>query len=110
MRHGLHQARDDLAPLHPVAFIQDTFDAHQDHLRLSMLGLTQGQQAVMRLNMERNILSRVWRGPGLPSSNIGLETITGRDDRIAWEDVLNDPNMSEVSPALHETAEARLRL
>lgn len=81
--------KDELTAKHPVEFIQQNFDVNQDNMRLSMLALTQGQHAVMRINMERNLASRVWRGPGLPSSKLGLETLLGRDDMISFEDVLN---------------------
>lgn len=43
----------------------------------------------MRLEMEREVLSKFKRLPGLPSSFVGLETILGTDEDIDFEDYLN---------------------
>lgn len=53
-----------------------------------MMGQIYGKHLPMQIRMELDILSQVKRLPGLPSSNIGLETILGRDETIDFEDYL----------------------
>ncbi|CAG8820878.1 7817_t:CDS:2, partial [Racocetra persica] len=48
-----------------------------------------GTPAPIRHLMERSIVSRVQRLPGLPSSNFGLEILMGKDETIEFEDFLN---------------------
>lgn len=54
-----------------------------------MTARTFGIAAAMRLKTERDLLAQYQRAPGLPSSNIGLETVLGLDETIEFEDILN---------------------
>eukprot|EP01137_Pigoraptor_chileana_P001600 Opistho-2@39466 len=110
MRFGLHHTITDIAPKHPIEVIQERFDSNSDALRLAMLGKVQGSQAVMRMRMERNILSSVGgRMPGMDSNRLGLETINGTDTLLAgFEDILNDPREALSMGAPHDMMEARL--
>lgn len=80
--------------------------------RLDTIAKLYGIAAAMRLKTERDILSRVCRAPGLPSSMVGLETVLGTDETIEFEDVLNDPQERPDMPLIpvHERMEARLGL
>lgn len=57
--------------------------------RLQATARTFGIAAAMRLKTERDLLAQYQRAPGLPSSNIGLETVLGLDETIEFEDILN---------------------
>lgn len=52
------------------------------------MGQMYGKHLPMQIRMELDILSQVQRLPGLPNSNLGMETILGRDDKIDFEDYL----------------------
>ena len=52
------------------------------------MGNVYGSHLPMRVQMEMNIVAQVQRPPGLPSHNVGLETILGRDETIDFEDYL----------------------
>lgn len=54
---------------------------------------------------------RVERLPGLPSSRLGLESLTGELDDFSFASYLNVPSESEAVPTdLHSTMEKRLGL
>jgi len=60
-----------------------------------VMGNVYGSHLPMRVRMEMNIVAQVRRPPGLPSHNVGLETILGRDETIDFEDYLGAPEFSE---------------
>ena len=49
---------------------------------------TYGAHLPMQVRMEVDILSQAKRLPGIRSSNVGIETILGRDETIDFEDYL----------------------
>jgi hypothetical protein len=60
---------------------------------------TYGMHLPMRIRMELDILSQAKRLPGIRSSNIGAETILGRDETIDFEDFLGSTCTSQFCPA-----------
>ena len=54
--------------------------------------------------------SQVQRLPGLPSSFVALDTVTGRSEIIDHQDVLNLPSERPVEPkfSLHDALEVKL--
>ncbi len=55
--------------------------------------------------------ARVERLPGLQSSKLGLESLTGELDDFSFDSYLNLPSESEVAPPdVHSVMEARLGL
>ena len=51
--------------------------------------MVHGPGVAMRMRMERAMLKQFQRVPGLPSSFAGLDTVTGRDTTIDFDDILN---------------------
>jgi len=109
LKHGIAPLKNENIVAHPVQHIQKNW-IHDELTRENFaLKRVFGTQMVMRLEMEREILSQFKRLPGLDSSFVGLETIMGTDEDIDFEDYLDDPRTSEVSPpSMHEVMEARL--
>jgi proteasome maturation protein len=59
--------------------------------------------------IERQILGKFMRLPGLPSSKLGLESLTGELDTFAFESYLGLPEHGVDQPVeLHSQMEARL--
>lgn len=75
---------------------------------MSILRNTQGLHAPMRLKMELNAASKIGRLPFLPSSNIMIDVLTGRDIEIGFEDFLNIADFREVSGQPHAMIEKSL--
>ena len=83
---------------HPVEAIQQNWLRDQLETKHMIMAHTYGMHLPMRIRMELDILSQAKRLPGIRSSNVGAETILGRDETIDFEDYLGTPDMSEVAP------------
>lgn len=58
-------------------------------MNFQILRSVQGIHAPLRLMMERKMASKVGHLPILPSSNVMLETLEGRDETIDFNDLYN---------------------
>jgi len=100
-------------PCHPVDLMQQTHEKNTESLHQFTLSNVYGYHMVMKLQMEKAILSQFQRLPGLPSSFCGLETLIGNDEDIDFDDYLNDPLISaegERKGGIEEVVEERLHL
>ncbi len=76
-----------------------------------MLRDVYGEALPLRMHIEEQILGRVQRLPGLPSSRLGLEAMTGALDDFGFESYLGLPEYSdEQPPSVHAQMEARFKL
>lgn len=75
-----------------------------------MLRNTQGLHAPMRIAMERKAASKIGHLPFLPSSNVMIESLTGRDLEIGPEDIFNTSEFCEVAGQPHAVVEKSLGL
>ncbi|KAK7097256.1 proteasome maturation protein-like [Littorina saxatilis] len=110
MLHGFNRthAAQGLVSSHPLEFSEKNWLSHQQKMDTVMLKNTQGIHAPMRLHMEQHFAQKMQRLPCLPSSNILLDTLTGRDEMIGFEDILNDPSLAETVGEPHILMEKRL--
>ncbi|GJP43584.1 hypothetical protein CLOM_g3029 [Closterium sp. NIES-68] len=111
MRFGLGQLRDEVTAAHPVEEIQRQRLKEHEGLVDMNLGRVYGSAFPAQLHMERQILSKVKRLPGLPSSHLGLQSMMGTLDELAVEDVVGYGDKVEIPLVdLHEMMEYRLGL
>lgn len=85
----------------------------QAQTKRTLLERAYGSAFPMKMDIERQILTRFQRPTGLiPSSMLGLESLTGELDEFGFEDFLNDPKESDtfVPRDMHESMEVRLGL
>jgi len=82
---------------HPVETIQQNWLRDSLETKHYIMAQTYGSHLPMQIRMELDILSQAKRLPGMRSSNIGAETILGRDETIDFEDYLGTPDMSETT-------------
>jgi proteasome maturation protein len=62
-----------------------------------------------RMQIEQQILDRFERLPGVLSSKLGLEALTGTLDEFSFESYIGLPELSEEPPAdMHSQMEQRL--
>jgi len=107
--NGISPLKDERVLAHPVQHIQNNWLIDEISRENFALKNTFGSQMVMRLEMEKEILGQFRRLPVLPSSFVGLETMLGTDEDIDFEDYLDDPRNSEITPpSLHNLMEAKL--
>lgn len=110
MLTGLPNTRNKLVPRHPVEEIQKNFHQKNEQMDFSTLRKIQGIHAPLRLKMERLAVSKVGHLPCLPRSNLMLDTLTGSDDFVGFEDVLNVPEFSETMVDPHILMEKSFKL
>lgn len=91
-------------------FLFFAFQYHKNRLEMNMALLrnTQGLHAPLRLAMEMRAAKEVGRLPFLPSSNVMLDVLTGRDLEIGPEDIFNTPEFREVAGQPHAMIERSL--
>ncbi len=88
LRYGFRYLQTELAEVHPVAQIQMCGPEFQWRTQLQTVRKLHGSGFAMRLATERLVFNKPSRFPGLESSNILYDTITGHDTTISFEDYL----------------------
>ena len=77
--------------------------------RMQMLRDVYGIAFPAKLEIERQILNKFERLPGLHSSKLGLESLSGALDTFAFESYLGLPEDSELAPPdMHSSMELQL--
>ncbi|OWM84673.1 cyclin-B1-2 [Punica granatum] len=113
LRFGLHGVKGDIVGSHPLESSYQSARKTQDEIKRKFLANTYGTALPLKMDLDRQILSRFQRPPGvIPSSMLGLEAMTGTLDDFGFEDYLNDPRDSETFRPLdmHHGMEVRLGL
>ncbi|KAH0919654.1 hypothetical protein HID58_027314 [Brassica napus] len=121
LRFGLNGVKSDIVGSHPLESSYESqfgvlivrFQEKRSHeaMKRTIIGHTYGTALPLKMDMDRQILSRFQRPAGpIPSSMLGLEVYTGAIDDFGFEDYLNDPRDSEtVRPVdFHHGMEVRL--
>ncbi|ORY05642.1 proteasome maturation factor UMP1 [Basidiobolus meristosporus CBS 931.73] len=108
LRHGFKSVASEVTAGHPLEAKLNNWEETQTNLKLNMQRQLYGIHAPVRVLMERDIVSRNQRLPVLPSSNIGLDILTGKDEHVDFEDYLNDPAMSTQMMDVHASMEHKL--
>jgi proteasome maturation protein len=89
LRHGFRSLEHELSNKHPIETLQKSQSSSSWNMKLDMVRRTYGSHLAMRLATEKEIFGSCQRLPGLQSSNIGLETVLGTDERMEFSDFLN---------------------
>ncbi|XP_044468448.1 cyclin-B1-2-like [Mangifera indica] len=96
LRFGLHGVKSDIVGSHPLEISYQSARKTQEDMKRKILANTYGTAFPLKMDLDRQILSRFQRPPGpIPSSMLGLEALTGSLDDFGFEDYLNDPRESE---------------
>ncbi|KAK2159268.1 hypothetical protein LSH36_155g01044 [Paralvinella palmiformis] len=110
MIDGFKNVKNDLTQDHPLEYSEKQWKENQSSIDFRMLRNTQGLHAPLRLRMERFAARQVERLPCLHSSNLMMDTLTGKLDTIEFDDILNNPMDSEVMGQPHAMVERKLGL
>eukprot|EP00245_Coleochaete_scutata_P007140 TRINITY_DN22240_c0_g1_i1.p1 TRINITY_DN22240_c0_g1~~TRINITY_DN22240_c0_g1_i1.p1 ORF type:complete len:139 (-),score=33.94 TRINITY_DN22240_c0_g1_i1:345-761(-) len=110
IRFGVRSLKEEVLPLHPAEMIQNTYKQHTKEAKMTLLRHTYGSAFVMRAKIEEQVLARHQRLPGLLSSSLGLQSMTGALEDFDFEDYLGAPGEAEEVPSvdLHHAMEVRL--
>ncbi|KNC53398.1 proteasome maturation protein [Thecamonas trahens ATCC 50062] len=96
----------ELRPMHPVEAIEANAPAQEAALTKHALDATFGSHAFLRTQFEAAVFSQYHRLPGLPSSFVALDTLSGADESISFADYLGDARDPVEAPNLRAQAEA----
>ncbi|XP_057955754.1 uncharacterized protein LOC131143447 [Malania oleifera] len=113
LRFGLQGVKSDLVGSHPLETAYQSTRKTQEEMKRKILANTYGSAFPLKMDLDRQILSRFQRPPGaIPSSMLGLEALDGNLEGFGFEDYLNDPRESEtLRPAdTHHGMEVHLGL
>ncbi|CAG8443721.1 5681_t:CDS:2 [Funneliformis caledonium] len=108
LRYGIRTIESEILEKHSLENRLKHWDETRTNLNLTMQRRLYGMHAPIRVLMERNIVSRVQRIPVLPSSNLSLDILTGKDETIDFEDFLNEPESSTEMMNVHAIMEHKL--
>ena len=99
----------DASVIHPVEELQKAAKNEQKSER-QKLAIAYGAAFPMRMRMQEEILSQFHRLPGLPSSYLGLSTLTKQNETFDFDDYLGLPEDSPFMPVqnAHQVMEKRL--
>lgn len=105
---GLQATKSKLEPTHPLHISEMKYAENREQMNMAMLRNAQGLHAPLRLKMEREAAKKVGRLPFLPSSGLMNDVLTGRDEEIGFEDILNTAEFREQLVQPHAFVERHL--
>ncbi|TXG57765.1 hypothetical protein EZV62_015594 [Acer yangbiense] len=101
LRFGLQGVKSDIVGSHPLETSYQSARKTQEEMKRRILGDTYGTAFPLKMDLDRQILSRFQRPAGaIPSSMLGLEALTGSLDDFGFEDYLNGGARAPPGPKL----------
>ncbi|XP_033742929.1 proteasome maturation protein-like [Pecten maximus] len=110
MTHGLDKNEAISKPVHELELSEKQWNENKMKMDFAMLRKTEGIHAPLKLQMEFGVAKRNLRLPGLHSSGLMMDILTGRDEMIDFDDILNNPYESETIVDHHGLMEKRLNI
>lgn len=111
MRLGLASLKEDALSVHPVEAIQTEYKSTATDKQFNMMRQLYGASVPAKYQIETQILSKFTRLPGLPSSRLGLESLTGELDDFSFESYLGLPGDGVDAPVeMHSQMEVKLSM
>ncbi|XP_034302756.1 proteasome maturation protein [Magallana gigas] len=110
MLNGIQSSKAKLGSVHPLEYSEKHWHENKQKMDFAMLRNTQGIHMPLRLQMEKNVAQKINRLPGMHSSNLMSDTLSGRDEMIDFEDILNNPADCEVMGDTHLLMDRRAGL
>jgi len=106
---GIQKVSGDVQLLrHPLEFSEKYYHENVQTNDMLLLRNSQGLHAPLRLNVEFKLANNIQRLPGLQSSNLMSDILSGRLDTIEFDDILNDPMNAEMVGQPHVLMERRV--
>ncbi|XP_056009650.1 proteasome maturation protein-like isoform X2 [Ostrea edulis] len=101
MLNGVQSSKSKLGAVHPLEYSEMHWHENKVKMDLAMLRNTQGIHMPLRLQMEKNVAQKINRLPGMHSSHLMSDILSGRDEMIDFEDLLNNPADCEAIGDIH---------
>merc|ERR1711935_339064 len=87
---------------HPVQDIQKQFTLFGEQAKWDRIANIYGSGLVMKMKIEREMIGGVGRLPGEPFPTLGMDILTGKIDRIEFDDCLGLDNPLKPTPNVHK--------
>merc|ERR1712226_559441 len=87
---------------HPLEEIQNNFVANKEQEKLNRAANLYGSHMAMRLMIEKNEFMKIGRMPGEPRSNLAVDIMTGKINKIEFEDFLGKDRPNTLPPLVHK--------
>ncbi|KAI9487754.1 MAG: proteasome maturation factor UMP1-domain-containing protein [Benjaminiella poitrasii] len=110
LRYGTRSIKAEVLPGHPLESRLNQWEETQWELKLNLARQAYGMHAPIKMMMEKSIIEKRQHTPAIPTSNLHLDILMGKDETIDYEDFLNDPAMSTESVDIHTAMEQKLNL
>lgn len=107
MLYGFQNVRGQNMKSHPLEHSEQHWNENKLKMDFAMLRNLQGMHAPLKLQMELNTAKQMQRLPGLPSSRLMEDTLSGRNELIDFDDIFNVPEESESMVQPHVLMEKR---
>ncbi|KAH9675864.1 hypothetical protein KPL70_018950 [Citrus sinensis] len=89
-RFDIHGVKSDIVGSHPLETLCQSAKQREEEMKRRILVNTYGTAFPMKMDFDRQILSRFQRPTGaIPSSMLGLEAVTGSLEDFGFEHYLN---------------------
>ncbi|KAJ3354705.1 hypothetical protein GGF32_002384 [Allomyces javanicus] len=88
LRYGLASVKQQVSAHHPLERVLAQADDLQFQRSLALQRTVYGLHAPLRLQMERTLVNLKPAIPGMPSRNLALEVLSGKDETLDVEDFL----------------------
>ena len=89
LRYGFRSLQAEHNESHPVERMQNSSHDSEWAVKLDSIRRMYGSALAMRMATERKLCSRPHRLPGLKSSTIHFDVVSGEDQSITFSDFLN---------------------
>ncbi|KAL0902926.1 hypothetical protein M5K25_028382 [Dendrobium thyrsiflorum] len=97
LRFGLDGVKGEIVGSHHLEYLRETARRDLEENKRLITDLTYGSAFNLKMDLDKQILSRFQRPPGmLPSSMVGFEALTGGLEDFGFEDYLNVPQDAET--------------
>lgn len=110
LRYGVTSAKSSITSSHPLEQSERNYEANREELAYDTLRHAQGLHAPLKLKMERMLVSKTQRMAPLLSSNMSLDTLTGRSETVDFSDYLNVVGDSEIDINGHAIMQRKLKM
>lgn len=100
LRNGPTNVLQNIVSSHPLESSEKNYKMNEVKRDLASARNIHGLHMPIKLGMEKAVLSKIHRLPGLPSSNLSLRTILG-DDLLGPEDIFNEVSDRYKTAALN---------
>ncbi|ELU03934.1 hypothetical protein CAPTEDRAFT_173101 [Capitella teleta] len=110
MLDGFQSNQSELLQSHPLEYSEKNWRENKFNMDMALLRNAHGIQMPLHLQLERKSVPSNLRLPGMASSNLSQDILSGKIEDLDICDVINNPRDSEAMGDPHAIMERKLGL